>query len=596
MSDIEIKVKIGGIEYTQDQLKDLANGAKKAGTEVEDLGDKTKKAGEEATIFSDIKGKFTGLLAPIKKVILSMRTLSGAIAATGIGLLVVALGTLVAYFKNSEEGSKKLAIAMETLSLLFGELTQFASDLGEKLVNAFKDPKQALLDFGKLIVDNIIERFKSALEVVGYLGSALMNVFSGEFAAALEDVKSAGVELVDVLTGVDDSVGIIAENAPKVFAKVTNAIKTATDTATQLVDRTRALRDQQQKLIVDNAELNKTMETQQRIAEDTNRTYEERKLALEEVGEAQVQLAKNLADQAKNQEALIQLQIDNESNYEKREELETQLAEATAARIDAETALETKKLEVGKITVELDNEELERKRSINDTIRGLETENIENAREAAMQQLQIAEDAAIAELTLLKATEEEKAKVRGEYAKIRVAISEDADQQERDNAQAVFGQIAAGLEEGTAAYKAAKIAETTIATYSTAVKAYDNALDIPFIGNILAPIAAGAAIAAGLKTVQQITATEVPKAAYGGMIMGPSHSGGGSLIEAEGGEYIINKYAMSQPGVADIAQGLNQSATPSGNGNGMAIKTYVVAQDVSDSQEANSKIKNLSRL
>jgi hypothetical protein len=30
MSDIEIKVKIDGIEYTQDQLKDLAKGAKKA--------------------------------------------------------------------------------------------------------------------------------------------------------------------------------------------------------------------------------------------------------------------------------------------------------------------------------------------------------------------------------------------------------------------------------------------------------------------------------------------------------------------------------------------------------------------------------------
>ena len=96
---------------------------------MKDAEKQTKKTAEEATIFGDIKGKFGNLIAPIKKVIMSMRTLSGAIAATGIGLLVVALGTLVAYFKNSEEGSKKLAIAMETLSLLFGELTTFASDL-----------------------------------------------------------------------------------------------------------------------------------------------------------------------------------------------------------------------------------------------------------------------------------------------------------------------------------------------------------------------------------------------------------------------------------------------------------------------------------
>ena len=274
MAEVEIKVKIDGVEYTQDQLKGIAEGAKKAGINMDDLGKKTKKAGEEATIFGDIKGKFNGLLAPIKKVIASMRTLSGAIAATGIGLLVVALGTLVSYFKNSEEGSRKLAVAMETLSLLTGELAQFASDLGEKLVNAFKNPKQALLDFGKLIVDNIIERFRSAIEVVGFLGSALMKVFKGDFTGAMEDVKEAGSEIVDVFTGVDNSVEKIAETSVKVFKKVKKAVEEAVVTANALVDATRAIRDQQQKLTVDNAKLRKELEEQKKIAEDTTRTYD----------------------------------------------------------------------------------------------------------------------------------------------------------------------------------------------------------------------------------------------------------------------------------------------------------------------------------
>ena len=127
------------LEFEVDGLTGTVKNVKEFTEEMKDAEKQTKKTAEEATIFGDIKGKFNGLIAPIKKVIASMRTLSGAIAATGIGLLVVALGTLVSYFKNSEEGSKKLAIAMETLSLLFGELTAFASDLGEKLVNAFKN-------------------------------------------------------------------------------------------------------------------------------------------------------------------------------------------------------------------------------------------------------------------------------------------------------------------------------------------------------------------------------------------------------------------------------------------------------------------------
>ena len=236
------------LEFEVDGLDGSVKNIKQFSEAVEDAGKKTKKAGEEATIFGDLKSKFSGMLAPIKKVITSMKTLKGAIASTGIGLLVVAIGTLVSYFKNSEEGSKKLAIAMETISLLFGELTAFASDLGESLVNAFKNPKQALMDFGKLLVNQIVERVKSALEVVGFLGSALMKVFSGDFKGAMGDVKEAGKEMVDVLTGVDDSTEKIAETSVKVFKKVKKAVEEATVTATKLVDAQRGLRNLQQKL------------------------------------------------------------------------------------------------------------------------------------------------------------------------------------------------------------------------------------------------------------------------------------------------------------------------------------------------------------
>ena len=70
-------------------------------------------------------------------------------------------------------------------------------------------------------------------------------------------------------------------------------VKEAVEVATKLVDQFRGIRDEQQRLIVDNALLNKEMETQQKIAEDTNRTYEERKEALEKVGEAQVKYLKD---------------------------------------------------------------------------------------------------------------------------------------------------------------------------------------------------------------------------------------------------------------------------------------------------------------
>ena len=598
MAEVEIKVKIDGVEYTQDQLKDLAKGAKKAGEGMDDLGKKTKDAGKEATIFDDIKGKFSDMTGGIKKVVTSFKTLKGAIAATGVGALVVALGTLISYFTTTEEGSKKLAIATETLKLLWGELTEIAAGLGEKLVNAFKNPKQALLDFGKLIVDNIIERFRSALEVVGSLGSALMNVFKGNFKAALDDVKNAGSELVDVFTGVDGSVEKIAEAAPKVFNKVKEAIAEATETATKLVDATRSIRDEQQRLIVENANLNKELEEQRKIAEDTTRTYDERKAALEKVGETQIKLAENLKNQAAAEENLLKLQIENESNYEKREELETQLAEATAARIESETALSIVELEASKLATELDLEELDRKTAINDTIAGLRLANIQDAREKAFEELRIAEEQALAELDLLKATEEQKQAVRDEFAKARTQLNRETTENELQLTQDAFSTISGAFEEGTAAFKVFKSAETIISTYSAAQKAYESAVGIPVIGPAIAPGVAAAAVASGLATLRQINSTEVPQYAFGGMIPGPSHSAGGTMINAEGGEFMINKYAMRQPGVAQIAEALNGIATPaSQSGSGMApIKTYILESEVTSAQEATQKIKNLARL
>ena len=52
MAEVKIFVKIDGVEYTQDQLKDLATGSKKAADGMENVADETKKAGDEQGFFA----------------------------------------------------------------------------------------------------------------------------------------------------------------------------------------------------------------------------------------------------------------------------------------------------------------------------------------------------------------------------------------------------------------------------------------------------------------------------------------------------------------------------------------------------------------
>jgi hypothetical protein len=74
-----------------------------------------------------------------------------------------------------------------------------------------------------------------------------------------------------------------------------------------------------------------------------------------------------------------------------------------------------------------------------------------------------------------------------------------------------------------------------------------------------------AAIAGGIAAanVAVVASQPMPKFAKGGYIVGGSHGQGGVNINAEGGEYIINKNSMSIPAVAQIAQTLNSGQIPS---------------------------------
>ena len=553
-----------------------AGGAEKLAEETKNVGKASKDAGEEATILGDVKSKFNDLTKGVKKVIVSMKTLKGAIISTGIGALIAALGTLIAYFTTSEEGSKKLAIATETLGLLFGKLTEFAASVGETIVNAFNNPVEAIKNLGTLIVNNIIERFRSAIEAIGFLGKAIGKLFKGDFAGAKDAAKEAGKELVDVFTGVDNSAEKIAETGTKAFKAVKKAVEEATVTATKLVTAQRALRDLQQELTVQNAELTKELEGQKRIAEDTTLDYETRKTALEEVNRIQIQLAENVATQAKAEEDLLKTQIANEANYEKREELESQLADKTRERIEAETNLQTVKQEADKVGRELETEEVARKTEINDILAQLDLDRIEDVFEKARKELEIEEQKLLDELRLKKASEEEIARVEKAFADKRKKLKKEEtdfnkklDKEEAENqlqlASQTFGALASLLGESSAAGKAAAVAQATIDTYAGADKAFAQ-------GGIFGFALGAVIIAAGLANVNKILNTPIP---------GTSGTGGSAPVSG------TSRQApnLSRLGEADL--GL---PAPQATATQPAVRAYVLTGDINSSQEADSRL------
>lgn len=591
--EVKISFTIDGVEKQVKSVEELQK-------EMSKLGKETKEVARENSILAKGKAMFNDFKDGVKGVTAGFKGLKGAIAATGLGLLLTTIASLVSYFQNSEEGSRKLAIAMEALGIITGKIQDFFAALGEKIFWAFTHPKEALMSFVDLVKQNIINRFEGLLELLPKLGEAISLLFQGKFKAAGKTAADAVGKVVLGVEDVTDKVGAAAEAVVEFGQTVVKEVKAAVEVATQLVDQFRAIRDEQQRLIVENAQLNKEMETQQKIAEDTNRSYEERKTALEALGQAQVKLAENLANQAKLEEENLKLQIAQEGNYEKREELETQLAEATAARIDAETALETRRLDAARITVELENEELARKQSIRDKLKEMELEDIEDQFAQAEAQLEAQRQADIAELEQLKATEAEKAKVNEFYsnqkkklkeqeAKFEEMLQKQVSEANLQVASQALGAVSKLVGENTAAGKAAAIAATTIDTYLGAQKAYTSQL-IPGDPSspIRAAIAAGVAVAGGLANVAAIVKTQTPGTGGGG--------GGGSTPSRPSIPSFNPEDALAESQVGQDQEGQTVGIDGNAAGNAPVIKAYVVAEEMSSQQEADAKINDLARL
>ena len=108
-------------------------------------------------------------------------------------------------------------------------------------------------------------------------------------------------------------------------------------------------------------------------------------------------------------------------------------------------------------------------------------------------------------------------------------------------------------------YKSIKIAETIIATYSSAQKAYSAMADIPYVGPALGVAAAAAAVASGMAQVQAIRAAEPPSYGYGGVSTKPEYA----LVGERGPEVHlpVRKMASGEWGIG--TEGSTKTTAPS---------------------------------
>ena len=563
----------------------------KLNTEISKTNKEVKKTNEELAGASNSLDKFSGgavskiknFGGAIKGLTTGFKSLRVAIIGTGIGALIIALVSLRAAFTSSEEGQNKFAKLMGVIGSVTGNLVDMLANLGEGIINAFTNPKQALIDFKNLIVENITNRFNAIIDTLGFLGSAFKKVFSGDFKGALEDAKSAGSSYIDSLTGVEDSINKVTE-ATKGLVK---ELKEEAKIAGQIADQRAKADKLERALIVERAEANrKRAELLDKAANKEKFTAQERIDFLTEAGKIEEEITKKEIESARLRfEAKVE---ENKLSKSTKEDLDEE-ASLKARLIDLETARLTKAKLVTSQIVAAKREEKARLKAIEDEekLRKEEEQKIQDEKDA--ERKKELEEKESERLRKIKENADEEVRIAKILVEQKKAI-QDANLNNIASGFALLGKIAG---DNKALQAAAIIGESAVGIARTIIQTQtSNAATIAQGAQLAIPTGgASVALAAKLVTANKIAAgisiaTNIAATAKGlsGLKAGgsppspspnPSGGGGGSIPPS------FNVVGAS---------GTNQLATAIGGQTQKPIQAFVVSNDVTTAQEMDRNI------
>ena len=587
----------------QKSVNDLEKSVEGVNNEVKDTGASTEAMGGTLDkVTGGAVSKFTAFKGTLKGVTTGFKTMRTAIISTGLGALVVVIGSLIAAFKGSEEGQNKFAKIMTVIGALTGNLVDLLADLGEGIIDAFTNPVKTIKGFADTIKTFITDKIKGAIEGFGLLGSAIKKTFTGDFSAALDDAKNGVIKLNESLNPAVMLTKSLSKATIEFVKEQAKELKQAAAVADM-----RAKADKiERKLIVDRSKL------ESQIANLRLKSRQEEQFSAAERKQALLD-AQKLEEELLDQETqFLELRRDaqilentfsrsNKENLTKEAEAiaavnRQQAARANAARqVQREVNTISKQIQAENKAAAAEQKAIEDKKVAEektrlDAIQKIRDDFTDKQRqkeaETELQKLALEEEKKIAELDKLNASEEQKLEVLAYYSGLRVDLEEKENnkkaeieklrkQQTLADASNTFNQIAQLAGKDSKIGKAMAIASATISGVQGVQNAYTTAQKSPITTFFPAYPVVQAALAGAVAAKNIAAIKSVDSSGKGGGVAPTTTSG-----------------AASQPPSFNIvgATETSQLAEAVGSQTQQPIQAYVVANDVTTAQSLENNI------
>jgi len=618
--DVDAVKAAGGIDKLTKSLKETNKEVKETSKSTQQMSNTVDKAtGGAVSKFKALKGGLGGVIA-------SLKTLRGAVIATGIGALLIAVTSLTQAFSRSEEGQNKLSKVLGILGSVVDNVLDGFANLGEGIISAFENPQQAWDNFTEslnngwqFIKNQIINRFQGGWAVLsGRVQSGILkmriawNEFTGDaeeaetLKAELEEVNEKVVEGVKQIAEANKAVVEVYESAKNKIKEFTNEVIADAKAAAAIANQRAAADKIARNLIVERAEAErKIAELREKAVNKDKFTAAERIKFLEEAGKVSDELSAKEIKVAKIRLAAKQaenaLAKSTKEDLDEQARLEAEVIQKETQRLNLQKRLSTELLtsrrEEAKAQQDIINAENKRNEEAAtkeqarldaiDKIRN-DFRDKEKLREAdeELEKIALEEQKKLAELDKLNASEEQKLEVLKYYAGLRT----DVEQKENDkkaeleklrkqqilgDAQNTFNQVAQLAGKDSKVGKAMAIASATISGVKGVQNAFTTAQESPITTLFPAYPVIQAALA-GAVAAKNIAAIKSVDSSGKGSASVPTTTGG----------------AASQPPSFNVvgATETSQLAEAVGGQAQQPVQAYVVANDVTTAQSLENNI------
>lgn len=671
--EIEVDIK-GNVVESQKNIKALKQALKEvpAGTaewskiknQIRDVEDALESANASS---EDFKGQLENAPGPlgalggaIKKVELATKSWGAAFKALGIGLLVSLIGGLVGAFAETEGAMKKFEPLLIAMEQIFGGIFEALQPVIDGFVELAIDIMPTVTKAFKVVYSAVTAVFQS----LGKLGSAVVKLFKGDFAGAWEDAKSS-------VTSFSDNYDAATERFDKGAAKMTKTQKKNRDemkktAAEMLADR---LKNMEANDKLDAAELEKqkqlalaeTFNDEQRLAVEKAFYEKSYQLKLKDLQDKQKLYSKESTEYKDLQAQIVGLETERIAKTKEFADKQTEITEQKNKEItdfEIKLAADLQKIEDKKKEDKLKQDIIDKgNRDTKFQQDMLYYRNDLDMQRQLLEEKKLAdekyykEQLAAAGLTAeaIQQLNEKKLADENAYITSSIALEQQrvaAKQQALDNiisivgAESALGKAALIAKQILIAKELVAEAKRTItfsklAVVNSKVAVAEGAAKTAKVGfpQNVPMLIAYAAQAAGIISAI-LSATSAAKSVSseggeaapagnasaslgknygdGGMIDGPLHAQGGVMVNAEGGEAIINRRssAMFAPmlslmnqagggvGFSSLAMGQSgyDAPKPTNSNDAPIFKTYVVSTELTSHVERQAKLKDLSTL